>query len=68
MVHRNIDDIEIPFFIWKKLVKKEKARPNLAFDTETINGKVFLIYNSNGDYTNDREFKNLSGLLQWMNF
>ena len=67
MVHRNINDIEIPFFIWKKLVKKEKARPNLAFDTETINGKVFLIYNSNGDYTNDREFKNLSGLLQWMN-
>ena len=73
MVHRNINDIEIPFFIWKKLVKKEKVRPNLAFDTETIDGKVFLIYNSYGetvkdaDYTNDKKFKDLSGLLQWMN-
>jgi hypothetical protein len=68
MVHRNIADIEIPFFIWKKLVKKEKARPNLAFDTETIDGKVFLISTSNkNEYTNDETFKDLSGLLQWMN-
>ena len=67
MVHRKIIDIDLPRFIWSKLSKTKKVYPNMAFDTETINGKCFLISDSDGDYRNDREFKNLTGLLEYLN-
>lgn len=67
MVHRNIHDIEIPFFIWKQLKPLRQQKPNLAFDTETIEGRCFLIANSEGEIRNDQEFENLYGLLKFSN-
>jgi hypothetical protein len=42
MVHRKIEDVEMPFFLWKKISKTQKVNPNLAFDTETIDGECYL--------------------------
>ncbi len=42
MVHRNINDIEMPYFLWRKMVKTKKVNKNIAFDTETINGTMFF--------------------------
>jgi hypothetical protein len=39
----------------------------MAFDTETINGRCFLISDSEGDYKNDKQFKDLKGLLEYLN-
>ena len=67
MVHRNIDDIELPFFLWRKMAKTKRVNRNVAFDTETINGRCFLIADSEGACLNDEEFKDLTGLLQFLN-
>ena len=47
MVHRDITDIEIPFFIWKTLKPLKTVYSNIALDTETIKGRCFLISDSN---------------------
>ena len=60
-------DIDLPRFIWNKLSKTKKVYPNMAFDTETINGRCFLISDSEGDYKNDKEFIDLKGLLEYLN-
>ena len=67
MVHRKILNIDLPRFIWNKLSKTKKVYPNMAFDTETINGRCFLISDSEGDYKNDKEFIDLKGLLEYLN-
>ena len=67
MVHRKILDIDLPRFIWNKLSKTKKVYPNMAFDTETINGRCFLISDSDGNYKNDNQFKDLVGLLKYLN-
>lgn len=67
MVHRIIEDIEMPFFLWKKLNKKQRINKNIAFDTETIEGKAFLIADSNGNFDHEEHFKDLYGLLQFLN-
>ena len=67
MVHRNINDIEMPYFLWRKMVKTKKVNKNIAFDTETINGRCFLIADSEGISLNDNEFNDLSGLLSFLN-
>jgi hypothetical protein len=67
MVHRNVDDIELPRFLWQKTDGDTDIKPNLAFDTETIDGKVFLIADSNGVFFNDEDFNDLYGLLQILN-
>lgn len=68
MVHRNIHDIEIPFFIWKQLKPLRNIKPNRAFDTETKDGRCFLIANSDEDALNEREdFTDLYGLLGYLN-
>ena len=67
IVHRKIEDIEFPRFLWQKVKGETETKPNLAFDTETINGKIFLIADSTGLCVNDREFNDLSGLLQLLN-
>ena len=67
MVHRKIMDIDLPRFIWNKLSKTKKVYPNMAFDTETINGRCFLISDSEGNYKNDKEFIDLKGLLEYLN-
>ena len=67
MVYRKIMDIDLPRFIWNKLSKTKKVYPNMAFDTETINGRCFLISDSEGDYKNDKEFIDLKGLLEYLN-
>ena len=60
-------DIDLPRFIWNKLSKTKKVYPNMAFDTETINGRCFLISDSEGNYKNDKEFIDLKGLLEYLN-
>lgn len=67
MVHRIINDIEMPRFLWKQMSKVKRINPNLAFDTETVNGRCFLIADSNGRTFNDKEFIDLKGLLQFLN-
>ena len=67
MVYRKIMDIDLPRFIWNKLSKTKKVYPNMAFDTETINGRCFLISDSEGNYKNDKEFIDLKGLLEYLN-
>jgi hypothetical protein len=67
MVHRKILDIDLPKFIWSKLSKTKKVYPNMAFDTETVNGRCFLISDSDGNHLNDKEFKDLTGLLSYLN-
>jgi hypothetical protein len=67
MVHRKILDIDLPRFIWGKLSKTKKVYPNMAFDTETINGRCFLISDSDGNHLNDKEFEYLTGLLSYLN-
>jgi hypothetical protein len=39
----------------------------MAFDTETVNGRCFLISDSDGNHLNDKEFKDLTGLLSYLN-
>ena len=46
MVHRNISDIEIPFFTWRKVKSIKRVFPNVALDTETEKGRCFLISDS----------------------
>ena len=46
MVHRDISDIEIPFFIWRKVKSIRRVFPNCALDTETERGRCFLISDS----------------------
>ena len=67
MVHRNIHDIDIPFFIWKQLKPLRSIKRNLAFDTETKDGRCFLIANSDEDKLNERDFADLNGLLNYLN-
>ena len=67
MVHRNINDIDLPLFLWRKLSKTHKINDNVAFDTETINGRCFLIADSTGLFINDNEFNDLLGLLEFLN-
>jgi hypothetical protein len=67
MVHRKIEDVEMPFFLWKKISKAQKVNPNVAFDTETIDGECFLIADSIGTHFNSNEFKGLDGLLRFLN-
>lgn len=67
MVHRNIHDIEMPFFLWRKMSKTKRINKNVAFDTETINGRCFLLADSTGTFINDSEFNDLHGLLQFLN-
>ena len=55
MVHRNINDIDLPLFLWRKLSKTNKINDNVAFDTETINGRCFLISDSTELFINDNE-------------
>ena len=66
IVHRNIHDIEIPFFIWKRLKPLKSIKRNLAWDTETKDGRCFLIANSDGEIMNEREFGDLRGLLAFL--
>lgn len=67
MVHRNIHDIEMPRFLWHKAQKSTNVNDNLSFDTETIDGRCFLIADSNGVSANEKDFKNLKGLLEFLN-
>ena len=66
MVHRTIQDIEMPKFLWQKPKPIKNTKPNMAFDTETVDGRAFLISDSNGWYKNDHEFKDLNGLLEYL--
>lgn len=68
MVHRIINDIEIPYFLWKKILPIKNVKQNIAFDTETIDGKAFLISDSKERHRNDQEFKNLYGLLEYLTY
>lgn len=67
MVHRIIDDIEMPFFLWRKMTQTKRINANVAFDTETIGGRCFLIADSTGLFVNDSDFNDLYGLLQFLN-
>ena len=67
MVHRIIHDIELPFFLWRKMTKTKRVNKNIAFDTETINGRCFLLADSTGLFINDSEFEGLEGLLHFLN-
>jgi hypothetical protein len=67
MVHRKIEDIELPQFLWRKINKSNRIQKNIAFDTETINGGCFLITDSEDMIKNDNDFKDLTGLLQILN-
>ena len=64
MVHRNISDIDIPFFIWKKVKKLRTIYPNIGLDTETRDGRCFLISDSN---RNTVYIDNLYDLLIYLN-
>lgn len=64
MVHRNIDDIEIPYYLWKRLKPINRVLLNNAFDTETIKGKAFLISDS---ITQPLHIIDLYTLLQYLN-
>ena len=63
MVHRNIDDVEIPFFCWKTTKPLKTVFPNTALDTETIKGRCFLISDSN---RNTVYIDNLYDLLTYL--
>ena len=62
MVHRNIYDIEIPRYIWQPSKPTKRVFPNIAFDTETGDGYVYLIADSNG-----RKLA-LKGLKEYLEF
>ena len=64
MVYRNISDIELPFFIWKTVKPIKTIFPNVAFDTETRDGRCFLISNSN---RRSVYIDNLYDLLTYLN-
>ena len=49
------------------MAKTKRINKNVAFDTETINGRCFLISDSEGIHLNDNEFKDLNGLLGFLN-
>ena len=53
MVHRVINDIDIPNFVWQKVKPLKQIYRNLAFDTETEEGRIFLISNSDKETVND---------------
>lgn len=61
MVHREINDIDIPRHVWQKQKPLKNIKRNLAFDSETKEGKVFLLYNSDGDSVNDGDNFKLTG-------
>jgi hypothetical protein len=67
MVHREINDIEMPHFLWRKMAKTKHINANISFDTETINGRCFLIADSNGVTLHENEFQDLTGLLGFLN-
>ena len=64
MVHRNISDIELPFFIWKTVKPIKTIFPNVALDTETRDGRCFLISDSN---RRSVYIDNLYDLLTYLN-
>ena len=66
MVHRVATDIEIPFYCWKKLKPVKEVQSNVAFDTETINGGVFLINDSDNRYMDVEGSDDLYSLLSYL--
>ena len=64
MVYRDISNIEIPYFVWKKVKSIDHVNPNVAFDTETVKGRCFLISDSEGDF---RDIDDLYTLLYYLN-
>lgn len=65
MVHRVITDIEIPHYTWQKVAPVTAYRDNNAFDTETIEGKAFLISDA---YDRYRSTDNLYDLLSFLTY
>lgn len=57
----------MPKFLWQKPKPIKNTKPNMTFDTETIDGRAFLISDNSGNRcVNDREFKDLNGLLEYL--
>lgn len=66
VVHRNVQEVEIPAYCWKPLKPLKTVYPNIAFDTETVKGRAFLIVDSNG--TKEEDIQDLDKLLEYLNY
>ena len=64
MVHRNIFDIEMPKYLWQPSKPIKNVKPNIALDTETGEGFIRLIADSNG---RKRSIDNLDNCLDFLN-
>ena len=64
MVYKDISNIEIPYFVWKRVKPINNVNSNVAFDTETVKGRCFLISDSEGDF---RNIDDLYALLCYLN-